>query len=101
ELRTPLTPVVLTVSLLERHPDLPADARKDVETIRRNVELEARLIDDLLDLTRIARRKLRLNLDTTDVHEAAQAAVEICARGDGPPVLLELKAQLRHVRGDG
>ena len=34
----------------------------DVETIRRHVELEARLIDDLLDLTRIARGKLQLTL---------------------------------------
>jgi signal transduction histidine kinase len=55
ELRTPLTPVLLTVSLMERHPGLPADLRADVATIRRNVELESRLISDLLDLTRSPR----------------------------------------------
>jgi K+-sensing histidine kinase KdpD len=64
ELRTPLTPVLLTVSLMESHPSLPADLRADVETIRRNVELESRLISDLLDLTRIAKGKLQLDAQT-------------------------------------
>src|SRR5690606_26078353 len=50
EMRTPLTPVLLTVSLMESHPDLPEDLREDVAAIRRNVELESRLISDLLDL---------------------------------------------------
>jgi CheY-like chemotaxis protein len=46
--------------------------------IRRNVELEARLIDDLLDLTRIDRGKVQLNFEVVDAHSLLQNAVEIC-----------------------
>ena len=53
ELRTPLTPVLALVSHLETEAGLPEALRSDLGTIRRNVEIEARLIDDLLDLTRI------------------------------------------------
>ena len=60
--------MLLTVSLMESHPDLPADLRDDVATIRRNVELESRLISDLLDLTRIARGKLQLDEQDVDLH---------------------------------
>jgi signal transduction histidine kinase len=45
--------------------------------IRRNVELEARLIDDLLDLTRVANGKLRLSLETVDVHEVIDSVLEL------------------------
>ena len=77
ELRTPLTPVLLAVSsLLERRPD-PA-LLPTLEMIRRNIELEARLIDDLLDLSRIDRGRLRLDLEVVDVHQVIRRAVEIC-----------------------
>ena len=63
ELRTPLTPVLMTVAALEAEPGAaPRRAATTLAMIRRNVELEARLIDDLLDLTRIARGKLELQL---------------------------------------
>jgi PAS domain S-box-containing protein len=77
ELRTPLTPVLSIVSALEAEGGLSADVRGQLEMIRRNVELEARLIDDLLDLTRIAKGKLQLNLEVTDAHAVARRAVEI------------------------
>ena len=60
ELRTPLSPVLLLASDAARDERLPAEARAHFETIRKNVELEARLIDDLLDLTSITRGKLTL-----------------------------------------
>src|SRR5215204_5266234 len=60
ELRTPLTPVLATVTALEDDPTIPADARASLRIVRRNVELEARLIDDLLDLTRVNRGKLQV-----------------------------------------
>ena len=68
ELRMPLTPVLLTVSLLEQFKTLPDEVKSDIRIIRQNVELEARLIDDLLDLTRINRGKLRLSMQPVDAH---------------------------------
>ena len=100
ELRTPLTPVLLTTTLLEGAPGLPPELRDDLLTIRRNVELEARLIDDLLDLTRIARGKLQLDLQTTDLHSLIRSAADICHQGDELRLTLELQATRHHVRGD-
>jgi CheY-like chemotaxis protein len=78
ELRTPLTPVLAAVEMLQGDGSLPAQAREDLEMIRRNIELEARLIDDLLDLTRVARGKIDLQLEPMDVHVAVKRAVETC-----------------------
>ncbi len=55
ELRTPLTPVVMGLSMLQDRRDLDPVVRETLTMVRRNVELEARLIDDLLDVSRIAR----------------------------------------------
>ena len=49
--------------------------------IRRNVELEAHFVDDLLDVTRIVRQKVRLKREPVDLHEVLRRAVEI-VRGD-------------------
>jgi signal transduction histidine kinase len=49
-----------------------------LEIIRRNIELEARLIDDLLDLTRIARGKLELNMAHANLHAVLEQALAIC-----------------------
>lgn len=75
ELRTPLNPVLLVAGEAERNPDLPPAVRADFAAIRRNIELEARLIDDLLDLTRITRGKLRLERQVLDAHELLRACV--------------------------
>jgi len=78
ELRNPLSPVIAMVGELEAStPDSPG-TRQALEVIRRNVELEARLIDDLLDVTRIAKGKLQLTLETVSLNEIAQRAFEIC-----------------------
>jgi PAS domain S-box-containing protein len=77
ELRTPLTPVLAGARVLEMIPDLPDQARSSVRMIRRNVELEARLIDDLLDLTRVANGKLRLSLETVDVHDVLDSVLDL------------------------
>jgi signal transduction histidine kinase/CheY-like chemotaxis protein len=78
ELRNPLSPVIAMVGELEaRAPDDP-NVRQPLAVIRRNVELEARLIDDLLDITRIAKGKLQLSFELTSIHETLQRAYEIC-----------------------
>ena len=101
ELRTPLTPVLLTVSLMESHPELPAELREDVAAIRRNVELESRLISDLLDLTRVAKGKLQLEQQDVDLHLIVRSAVNICQREASANLLVDLAADRHTVRGDG
>lgn len=68
ELRTPLTPVLLLASEEAHNPRLSPEVRQDFEMIAKNVALEARLIDDLLDLTRITRGKLVLEQRPADAH---------------------------------
>ncbi len=78
ELRTPLTPVLGAISLLETTADLSAEElREHLSMIRRNVETEARLIDDLLDLTRIARGKLQLHFEIVDAHTVIRDVVKM------------------------
>jgi signal transduction histidine kinase/ActR/RegA family two-component response regulator len=78
ELRTPLGPVLTTATALVSDERLPADVRDAVEMIRRNADLEARLIDDLLDLTRVTRGKMPLHPTVVDVHGLIQHTQEIC-----------------------
>src|SRR5437870_593630 len=76
ELRTPLTPALAAATYLEDNAEkLPPEFAEDIEIIKRNVQLQARLIDDLLDLTRIARGKLHLELEDCDAHEIIQNAL--------------------------
>jgi len=83
ELRTPLTPVLASLSTLEMQASLSREVHESLAMIRRNVELEARLIDDLLDLTRIARGKLELHAQQIDAWEILNHAIHICC---GPEV---------------
>lgn len=78
ELRTPLTPVLATVTEMEAQKDLSPEVRADMELVRRNVELETKLIDDLLDVSRIGSGKFLLHLETMDVHSCVQSAIDIC-----------------------
>ncbi len=77
ELRTPLSPIIHALSLLEEDA-CPPHLRETIETIRRNVRLEARLIDDLLDIARVRNGKMHLDLQTTDLHQILREAMEIC-----------------------
>lgn len=74
ELRTPLNPVLLIATEAAGNSQLPPAVREDFSIIAKNVALEARLIDDMLDLTRIARGKLALEMRPIDVHGALQEA---------------------------
>jgi HAMP domain-containing protein/signal transduction histidine kinase len=103
ELRTPLTPVLASALALENEPDLPSDIHESLQMIRRNVELEARLIDDLLDLTRIDRGKVQLNFEVVDAHTLLQSAIEICQPEIDRKHLahsLNFGAQKVHMRAD-
>lgn len=80
ELRTPLTPVLIWAGGTLNQSDLGPEIKEGLQMVCRNVELEARLIDDLLDLTRISRGKLQLQLQAADAHELLQHALEIVRR---------------------
>jgi PAS domain S-box-containing protein len=78
ELRTPLTPVLAILSHLRQEAALPESVVEDLETVRRNVELEARLIDDLLDLTRITRGMLHLHSEHVSAERVMEDAIQTC-----------------------
>ncbi|HEX4124045.1 MAG TPA: response regulator [Tepidisphaeraceae bacterium] len=103
ELRTPLTPVLALVSQLETQSNLSEDLRADLGTIRRNVQLEAKLIDDLLDLTRIIRDKLALHFEVVDAHRLVREALELFHKeidGKAMTVTVGLDARRNHVWAD-
>lgn len=75
ELRTPLNPVLLIASDAAKNHELPPRVRTDFDIIRQNIELEARLIDDLLDLTRIERGKIILEKGFLNLHRVLQDAI--------------------------
>jgi signal transduction histidine kinase/ActR/RegA family two-component response regulator/uncharacterized membrane protein affecting hemolysin expression len=103
ELRTPLNPVLLLASEAAEDTQLPAEVRAQFATIRNNVELEARLIDDLLDLTRITRGKLSLNQETLDVHQILQDAISIVrvdATAKQIALALDFRAEEHIISGD-
>jgi signal transduction histidine kinase len=76
ELRTPLNPVLLIASEAAEDASLSTQVRAWFSTIRTHIELEARLIDDLLDITRISHGKLSLNLEVIDIPAILKSAIE-------------------------
>jgi len=94
ELRTPLTPALVAASYLAEHADLAPQFREEVTTIWRNVQLEARLIDDLLDITRITRGKIELRREAVDAHRLLRNALQI-VHNDMIEKQLELVTDLR------
>jgi signal transduction histidine kinase len=103
ELRTPLTPVVSAVESLETQPAQTEDTRASLAMIRRNIELETQLIDDLLDFTRVARDKMELRFAPVDVHLAVSNVMEICrveAKSKKLQVHLNLAAKNYHLAAD-
>lgn len=104
ELRTPLTPVLMTISARETDAALTAELREELAMVRRNLELETRLIDDLLDVNRIARGMVALRLQPMDLHQTIRNVLPICREDIEAKRLtlrLELNATQHNVDGDG
>jgi two-component system, chemotaxis family, CheB/CheR fusion protein len=104
ELRTPLTPAVMALQLLSRRKDLPEETQETLRLIHRNIRVESRLIDDLLDLTRISRGTLKLEHEPVDLHQIIRSACEICEpdlREKSQALTLALDAPLYRIMGDG
>jgi len=104
ELRTPLTPALAAATYLQENSEnLPPEFVEDIEIIKRNVQLQARLIDDLLDLTRIARGKLHLEMEDCDAHKIIKNAVDIAHSAIAAKQLkitTELEAKESHILAD-
>jgi signal transduction histidine kinase len=103
ELRTPLSPVLATLNLWEVSDQLPSGMKSDVQMLRRNVELEARIIDDLLDLTRIAKGILSFTQETLDAHELIGFLVSLCHTEFGDKQLtlsIDLDAERHYLHTD-
>ena len=88
ELRTPLNSILGWTRILSTHTLDEADAEQALETIDRNAKLQARLIDDMLDVSRIISGKLRLDAQPVDLTSVINAAVET----------LRPAAEAKHIR---
>jgi CheY-like chemotaxis protein len=102
-LRTPITPALMAATALEKDASLPEAARSDIALIRRNIEFEARLIDDLLDLTLITHGKLTLSIEEMNVHAVLNRALEACqgeARQKNLKLQIDLGAAHSTIMGD-
>ncbi len=103
ELRTPLAPVLMTATALREDERLPSETRDQLGMMERNIAVEARLIDDLLDLTRVSQGKLPLHLQLCDVHSLIGLAAEIVkdeAQAKGIAIERRLAAGQSGLMGD-
>ncbi len=103
ELRTPLTPVLMTASALQEDETLSDDVRQQLRMIERNISLESRLIDDLLDITRITHGKLSLRSEPCNAHSLLLHVVEMVrdeTREKRVRISLDLQAAQTQLHGD-
>ncbi len=103
ELRTPLNPILLATTAMIDRPMPSEEFGPTLEMIRQNVNLQARLIDDLLDVMRIVRGKMPLHWGVADCHDLIGRAVEITrseALGKGHHLALDLAADSHCVNAD-
>ena len=77
ELRTPLNPILLWASAILENEQTTPSLKEDIQMVRHNVELEASLIDDLLDVARITGGKLQLHLQLSDAAALFRDALEM------------------------
>jgi signal transduction histidine kinase len=103
ELRTPLTPILLSASTLAEDESLSPEIREFVALVQQNSLIEAGLVDDLLDASRLTRASLTLDLSEVDVHACLSRAGKRCEpefKAKRITPALRLAAQSSSVRGD-
>lgn len=104
ELRTPLMPVIMAISAMENDGACPPHWRDEIAQARRNLHIETKLIDDLLDLTRVARGKLELQEEVADVNELVQQALATVVNAEPRAAHLRITTRLgasrHHVYAD-
>ncbi len=103
ELRTPLTPVLNILQILQEDSSIPDDMRSFIEIAIHNVNLEARIVNDLLRITEISAGKLQLNKVAVEIHELVHKVIPVASKAlqdKHIELLLELKATESHVAAD-
>jgi len=103
ELRSPLNPILGWAKLLKNRSLNEATTVRALETIERNAELQAQLIEDLLDISRILRGKLALNLERVNIVFTVQAALEtvqLAAEAKSVQINVHLDTGIGEVKGD-
>ncbi len=103
ELRTPLTPVLMAVAAMQGDAGLTAESHDLLDMMRRNIELEARLIDDLLDATSIHNGKLSFKPALVDVHELLRHCLQTMGwevKGRQCRFIADFSAPRHHVQAD-
>jgi PAS domain S-box-containing protein len=103
ELRTPLNAILGWIQMVELGKLTPARTRQAIEVIGRNARLQARLIEDILDVSRIISGKLEIERETVSAHQFVDSVMAgIAPAADARGVLLEqrLSARLPAIQGD-
>lgn len=104
EIRTPLNPILGWSKLLRTRKHDEATALRGLETIERNAKLQTQLIEDLLDVSRILRGKLSLNIYAVDLSATITAALEtvaLAAEAKSIQLQIVLADDIKQVMGDG
>jgi len=104
ELRTPLNPILGWAKLLRTRKFDEATVVRALETIERNAKLQTQLIEDLLDVSRILRGKLSLNIYAVDLTATIAAALEtvrLAAEAKSIQIQTVLSNDVGLVMGDG
>lgn len=103
ELRTPLNPILGWAKLLQTRSFDSATIVKGLTTIERNAKLQIQLIDDLLDVSRILRNKLILEISSVDLSAVIAAALETvrwAAETKAMQIQLQIDPNVNFVYGD-
>jgi signal transduction histidine kinase/CheY-like chemotaxis protein len=103
ELRTPLNPVLAIVTSWQDDPRLGEDLQEEIATIIRNVRLETRLIDDLLDFNKLMNNKLQVDHTPIDMHALIEGVITICREDIDQGrlhVVVDFSAEHFHITGD-
>jgi signal transduction histidine kinase/ActR/RegA family two-component response regulator len=103
ELRTPLSPIVTWAEVLKRGNLDEEQSRLAVEAIQRSAKVQTQLIEDLLDVSRIAAGKMRLEVRPVDLADVIRAAVEVvrpAADAKGIRVQTVIDTETAPVSGD-
>ena len=77
ELRNPMAPLRMTLAILKRFSPGPEDAKRHYALMGRQLDHMARLVDDLMEVSRITRGKIELRLELLTLEQVVQDALEL------------------------